>query len=1171
MYIKSIVLDGFKSYGQRTEISGFDPMFNAITGLNGSGKSNILDSICFVLGISNLSSVRASSLQDLIFKSGQAGINKATVSITFDNSNPLQCPSGYEKSPEITISRQIVLGGKNKYLINGINVTSKKVQDMFCSIQLNVNNPHFLIMQGRITKVLNMKPPEILSMVEEAAGTKMYEVKRQVTQKLIEKKNAKLLEFRTVVIEELSPKLEKLKAEREQYLEFVRLERELEHLMNIFQVFQYYEAKRDLVRVEQALKKGEDKIRNIEDTIKQNKDAIQKLDDEIEESTTNNQSQSSVELQEIEARLKQRVKEEAKVIAAVKSVHDSIASEDKKKKQLERNLTNEEKTLKAKETELNKVKSLFESLKENDKRDTDAFALAEKKYEALCAGMEVNDQGEAETLAEQLMNAKEELSRANTENQQASMQLAFLEKQLKSKEREAGASSTDYDTDQKKLKKMEADVVQLENSMKRLNFSEDRMSELQNMRRTIQQATRSMRDRVDNFEASKPYTSFKYRDPEPNFNKSGVKGVVCKLFKCKDTTYATALETAAGAKLYNVVVDTDVTSKKLLQKGDLQTRTTFIPLNKISARKMDQETVRFAQSLVGKENCQPALSLIQYDPSLQPAMEFIYGNVFICKDINIAKRVTFHDRIRKRCVTLDGDSTDPAGTLSGGAKIKGDPILKIVSDIQKFEAELRQKDDELAQINQEINEMSSSERQYNSIKDRLDMSKHELNLLRQRLLNTTFARQQEEVDSLKSQIAQLTQKVKSCQEIAQQYSGKVKDLEVKMRDSTGYREKRLKEAEAELKKAKKQMDKSKEEWRKREQDYDTLMLEIQELKKSLENTKVELGNIEEHIKKLTEEYNEKSEGSSEIQQAVKDLQEEVKKIKALIAEKNKEVQIKNKKKDQLAAKNTELELEVKKHNHEIKELQTAFKTSKHREKEYHNKISNDNMYLKKGEEMSQAEGVELERKIKVAQENKRKLGRTVNAQAQSMFAAEEKRFADIVKKQKIVIRDKEQLERTINDLDTKKERALKLAFDQVSKDFGSIFATLLPGANAKLVPLQGKSILHGLEIKVSLGNVWKDSLTELSGGQRSLAALSLILAMLLFKPAPLYILDEVDAALDLSHTQNIGNMLRSHFKKSQFIVVSLKDGMFSNANVLFRTKFVDGMSIVQRTENTRKG
>lgn len=149
----------------------------------------------------------------------------------------------------------------------------------------------------------------------------------------------------------------------------------------------------------------------------------------------------------------------------------------------------------------------------------------------------------------------------------------------------------------------------------------------------------------------------------------------------------------------------------------------------------------------------------------------------------------------------------------------------------------------------------------------------------------------------------------------------------------------------------------------------------------------------------------------------------------------------------------------------------------------------------------------------------------------------------------------------------KKNEALQTTWVKVNRDFGSIFSTLLPGTSAKLEPVdaEGGSVLAGLEVKVAFGKVWKETLTELSGGQRSLLALSLILALLLFKPAPMYILDEVDAALDLSHTQNIGAMLRTHFSHSQFIVVSLKEGMFNNANVIFRTKFVDGVSTVART------
>ncbi|XP_035205541.1 structural maintenance of chromosomes protein 2-like [Stegodyphus dumicola] len=161
MYIKSLCIEGFKSYGNRTEITGFDPMFNAITGLNGSGKSNILDSICFVLGITNLSQVRATNLNELVYKNGQAGINKATVTITFDNSDDTTSPLGYESHKEISVTRIVITGGKNKYLINGVGANNNRVHDLFQSVHLNVNNPHFLIMQGRITKVLNMKPMEV--------------------------------------------------------------------------------------------------------------------------------------------------------------------------------------------------------------------------------------------------------------------------------------------------------------------------------------------------------------------------------------------------------------------------------------------------------------------------------------------------------------------------------------------------------------------------------------------------------------------------------------------------------------------------------------------------------------------------------------------------------------------------------------------------------------------------------------------------------------------------------------------------------------------------------------------------------------------------------------------------------------------------------------------------
>jgi structural maintenance of chromosome 2 len=196
MFITSLIIDGFKSYASRTEITGWDSEFNAVTGLNGSGKSNILDAICFVLGITNLSQVRAQNLQDLIYKKGQAGISKASVSVVFNNQNKSHSPVGFESCDEITITRQITIGGgKNKFLINGHLAQLQTVSNLFQSVQLNINNPHFLIMQGRITKILNMKPLEILSLIEEAAGTRMFEEKKEKALKTIIKKDQKLLEI----------------------------------------------------------------------------------------------------------------------------------------------------------------------------------------------------------------------------------------------------------------------------------------------------------------------------------------------------------------------------------------------------------------------------------------------------------------------------------------------------------------------------------------------------------------------------------------------------------------------------------------------------------------------------------------------------------------------------------------------------------------------------------------------------------------------------------------------------------------------------------------------------------------------------------------------------------------------------------------------------------------
>ncbi|KAF6000804.1 Structural maintenance of chromosomes protein 2 [Cyanidiococcus yangmingshanensis] len=193
------------------------------------------------------------------------------------------------------------------------------------------------------------------------------------------------------------------------------------------------------------------------------------------------------------------------------------------------------------------------------------------------------------------------------------------------------------------------------------------------------------------------------------------------------------------------------------------------------------------------------------------------------------------------------------------------------------------------------------------------------------------------------------------------------------------------------------------------------------------------------------------------------------------------------------------------------------------------------------------------------------LGRRINRRALSLFEKSEQEYQDLMNKKRIIENDKQKIYAAIRGLDEKKRLALEATWHRVNQDLSAIFSTLLPGADARLDRLAGsQSMLDGLELRVAMGNTWKDSLAELSGGQRSLVALSLVLAMLKFKPAPMYILDEIDAALDLSHTQNVGQVIRRSFRDSQFIIVSLKPALFEHANVVFRTKLVQGASTVTR-------
>ncbi|KAI4755739.1 putative nuclear condensin complex subunit Smc2 [Aureobasidium sp. EXF-3400] len=1173
MRVIEVIIDGFKSYAVRTVISGWDESFNSITGLNGSGKSNILDSICFVLGITNMTTVRAQNLQDLIYKRGQAGVTKASVTIVFDNKDKAKSPIGFEDYPTISVTRQIVLGGTSKYLINGHRAQQTTVQNLFQSVQLNINNPNFLIMQGRITKVLNMKKEEILGMVEEAAGTRMFEDRRDKAFRTMAKKEMKVQEIMELLRDEIEPKLDKLRQEKRAFLDFQQTQNDLERLTRLVVAYDYLKSKEKLRMSEKDLNDKRERAIFLESNAEKLKNEIAFLQEDMDKvkAARDKELRKGGKFQALEDKVKEHSHELVR-LTTVLDLKKSSMTEEKENREKSQAAVQELGNQLEQKSQLHKqLQERYDAANAELQKQTAEVEQKEELLQTLQTGV-ASKEGQEGGYQGQLQDARNRLSAASTEQEQAKLKISHLEKRLKEDEPRAKKAEKENAGLLKSLDGLRSEAKGLEAELSRIGYESGREEAMQKEQSQLQQRIRELKEKADGLKRRVANIDFSYSDPTPNFDRSKVKGLVAQLFNLdKNFTQAgTALEICAGGRLYNVVVDTAQTGTQLLQNGKLKKRVTIIPLNKISAFRAASEKIGAARSM-SNNKCDLALNLIGYEEDVNAAMEYVFGNTLICEDAATAKKVTFDPAVRMKSVTLEGDVYDPSGTLSGGSSPKTSGVLVTLQQLNEITRELDARQAALHQLQSTMAQEKQKLDAARKFKQNLDLKNHEISLAEQQINGNSSSSIIQAIADTKSSIVELKQSIIEAKTRQDEAAKEVKRIEKDMKDFNNNKDSKLVELQTALDKLKKSLSKNSAAIRPLQQEVRDAMLEAEQCGSDLAAAQEQFQDAEVNLKTQQEELKSlMTEG-----QAVKDahhyaqaqLDDERKKLSGYDTELA-DLEAASRSKSALI---TEEALEAQKLGHQIenfsKQQQAARQTLQTMEKE-HEWIADEVDSFGRSNTPYDFNGMNMgESKRSLAGLNERFQGmkKKINPKVMNMIDSVEKKEASLKNMMRTVVRDKTKIEETIAQLDEYKKEALHKTWSKVNVDFGNIFNELLPGGNtAKLDPPEDSGdISKGLEVKVCLGKVWKQSLTELSGGQRSLIALSLILALLQYSPAPMYILDEVDAALDLSHTQNIGRLIKTRFKGSQFIVVSLKDGMFQNANKIFKTRFSDGTSVVQ--------
>jgi chromosome segregation protein len=1183
MHLKEIELENFKSFARKTRIPLLEG-YTAVTGPNGAGKSNISDAILFVLGPKSSRVIRAGRLTDLIFNGGKEKrpAKECKVSLLFDNTDRLiPIDSNIVKLTRLVRLSDAAEGYYSYYYVNDRKSSLGEFDNLLANARISADGYNF-VQQGDITRIVEMTNLERRRILDDIAGITKFDEDIQSADKerLTAEENINRL---SIILDEIKKQMRQLENDREGALKYKDLHDKL-----------------SLAKASLAMKNKEAVDREISSyneqvaTYTQESSKAEERKEELHEALET----LTTELNEVENEISERGGEEAREI---KEKIDNLRIEIARAKDACSN-----------------SQDMIESLKETREAQTEDLKAVKDDISSLEERLEPlkkEHKEKSEELAEcrnELEGHQERISKSDSELNSLQKEVLELGVEIGSKEEKVHALRLEEDRQNERLSRIKIDIANLEETKKTYEFevkdSEWSIKELRSETKTssmglkrvqeeyyaernrekklikqsqdLENAVKSLTREYNQLKAEaeaadmvrKGYNSATMRllEARDKAQIKGIHGTVAELADVQED-YETALNVAAGNRMQSIVVDTDKVAAECIDylKKNKLGRATFLPLNKMLDGRPRGKAIMASKTSLGF-----AIDLIRFEEKYRTAFWFVFGDTVVVKNLAEARKLMGGVRL----VTLDGELAEASGAMVGGTLDSN--LVKFgapsESRIEKKASELREATEQSEKVQTELVELRAKLAELEGqIRD--STTKDSGESVKISSLETKMKEFRQKLDSTVKEIEAKNKEHSDCLDLIEKVKLDVSRLDEELertRKSKSAKDKKLMEATPhELSQRLKELEK-----RILELSNETANLnsDIQTITKQIELVNSRGDEIEQSVvatDSRVEELRSKGEESAENQAK---YETELKALLSMERSMGDKLNTLRNKRDSLYKRKTETEAAIEK-------VQTKIQTNGDFVLSLQTKLGDAEVRLKEAEtEVAQFASVELPESLPPADELRRTVAEcerhmnslgAVNLKAIDEYEDRKARFEEIKAEVGQLTKQKSNLIKLVDELNTKKKLGFQKIFVAINDNFKKIFSELSGGGEAELLleneedPLSG-----GLIIKARPKDKKFVRMEALSGGEKSLTALSFIFAIQVFEPSPFYLLDEVDMFLDGVNAENVSRAVKRSSKNAQFIQISLRKVTLNDADhIIGVTMQREGVSDVIMKPNVGAG